>query len=313
MTRTPSSPTPPTHSPSPPPWSPPPQWNDLLRFALRYILLFILLLGITTAALRAVSTTEASHAFPPAITSIVFSLIGLGVLVIARKALIWLRQSPHLIPINPLDNVVNTDRCPIPIGAAPPSFRGLSRSLASATLCGVKPLSPLAMALLERYAEVPHWPASPTQNTSAHGTTTLLDHVLGVRANAMDLTIQYGISPVLAELAALGHDLGKLAAYRQNQYGQWTRISSFHDRLSASLIGSIREWDMLLPQDQADLTIAVAFHHRPHQCPLTASPRALSLLRLLREADRLATTLESAAPHKKVDVKQGVDRESDFR
>src|SRR5574337_89397 len=301
MPSTPSSPTPPTHTPSPPPWLPPSQWNDRLRFARRSILLFTVPLGITAATLRAVGTTDASHASLLAITSIVLSLLGFGVLIVARRTIIWLRHLPHVSPITPLDSVVNTDRRPLPTDAAPPSFSELSLPPASATRCGVMPLSPLAMELLDLYAAVPHWPASPTSHTSAHGTTTLLEHVLGVRANAMNLTIRYSIPPVLAELAALGHDLGKLAAYRQDQYGQWTRVSSHHDRLSASLITSLRGWDMLPPQDQADLTIAIAFHHRSDQCPLTASPRSLSLLRLVQEADRLATTQESAAPHKKVD------------
>lgn len=228
---------------------------------------------------------------------------GLGLLLIALITTLWFPRSPRPLPVTPLVRDVEAERRPTPTDAALAPLRRLPLFQAPAAVRGVTPLSPLAGALLECYAAVPYWPASATPHASAHGATTLLEHVLGVRVQAMALTIQYGLPAMLAELAALGHDLGKLAAYQQNRDGQWTRISAAHDQLSATLIASLREWELLDGDDQADLTMAIAFHHRPNKCPFTATPRAMALLRLLLEADRFATIRESTAPRKNADGK----------
>lgn len=239
--------------------------------------------------------SKAASADVRQLTSLAMAMAALaGVLLILKVARDWRADCRRTLPAHSFIGITDTHGAFFRLGATLPSLSRAPLAGAKNTLSlGPPPLSPLAQALLECYLAVPNWPALPTDaGGRAHGNATLLQHVLTVRERALALAQAHGLPPQLAELAALGHDLGKRVAYRREQ-GEWTRLVGTHDRLSGILLASLLEWTTLSSDDQADLTVAIAFHHRPDQRPHTASPRATSLLTLLREADGLATADES--------------------
>lgn len=156
----------------------------------------------------------------------------------------------------------------------------------------ISSLTPLATALLQRYGAAPTWPAA---SEGRHGETTLLEHVLSVRSEALRLAPLQQCPERLAELAALGHDLGKLVTCEPDGKAGWRRTSPHHASMSALLIATLPEWSQLSQDEQQDLTIAIALHHRPDPLPITASHQARMLLTLLRQADGLSSAREAGA------------------
>lgn len=160
--------------------------------------------------------------------------------------------------------------------------------------------SPLATALLEHYLACPAWPAEVVDPANAdpgpacHGEALLLDHVCAVSTRALDQASTHHIPPALAEQAALGHDLGKLATF-QYEDGRWVRLFRHHDRMSAMLLARIPEWQQLSPEDREDLRLAVRFHHAPGNLPPDARPRARALLQVLTLSDHAVSTREHVA------------------
>ncbi len=165
------------------------------------------------------------------------------------------------------------------------------------------PLGPLGRALLECYAAHPEWPAEIPGSASSEasappaGEILLLEHVLAVRARALAAVDPVRIPPPLAEAAALAHDLGKFLTFRF-EGDRWVRSTPDHPRMSALLLATLPEWPSLEPDEQEDLTLAVAFHHDPDAVPVAAGSRGRDLLALLQHADtnsRFAEHEEAAA------------------
>ncbi len=211
-------------------------------------------------------------------------------LLLIRVGSDWWTERPVSVPWSSPIGVLDRDGRVIPhaLPIAPLARLPLKRARRRLLPRDVAPLTPLAVAILERYAAYPQWPAA---STGRHGDRTLLEHVLAVRERALALAGQDGVPAPLAELAALGHDFGKLVTFAPAADG-WTRRAKSHARMSAVLLAQLPEWQALERADQADLTLAVAFHHDPNRLPSHASLRARSLLRLLREADGLTTRAE---------------------
>lgn len=224
-------------------------------------------------------------------------LVGAGLLVLAREGIRGLtarRPPPIASPIGVLDDHGTFIPRPLPT----PRLSRVARNTLTRLpwMRAITPLTPLASALLEMYGNTPEWPAA---SQGQHGDATLLQHVLGVRARALALAEQHGTAPALAELVALGHDLGKLVTLRPSldhsagPDANCGRLSPRHSRMSVLILGTLPEWPTLTQEDRDDLIIAIAFHHQPDQIPVSAGLRARTLLALLRHADGLATMRET--------------------
>ncbi len=230
-------------------------------------------------------------------------LIGAGLLVFGHEVA-GLFASRHVsLPVASLVGVLDDSGTFVPRPLSTPQLRTVSRKALTRLpwMREITPVTPLASAILEIYAGSPEWPAA---SEGQHGDVTLLHHALGVRARALALAGREGIPPALAELAALGHDLGKLTtlrtpleAPRAPSDGQGL-LSPRHSRMSVLILSTLPEWQALAQEDRDDLTIAIAFHHRPDQIPVNTGLRARALLGLLRQADGLTTMRETrrAAP-----------------
>lgn len=230
-------------------------------------------------------------------------LIGAGLLVLGYEVagVFAMRHVP--IPVASLVGVLDDRGTFVPRPLSTPPLRTVSHKALTRLpwMREVTPLTPLASAILEIYAGSPEWPAA---SEGQHGDVTLLQHARGVRSRALALAKQEGIPPALAELAALGHDLGKLVtlrtpleAPRAPSNGQGI-LSPRHSRMSVLVINTLPEWQTLPQEDRDDLIVAIAFHHRPDDIPVNTGLRARGLLGLLRQADGLTTMREArkAAP-----------------
>lgn len=160
----------------------------------------------------------------------------------------------------------------------------------------VKPMTRLAIAVLERYLAYPSWPAdvpAPDGTPSRHhGNVTLGEHVAAVRARALELAADVALPSTLVEQVALTHDLGKLVTF-QREADRWIRVLRHHDRMSSQLLTALPEWQALPADEREDLRIAVRFHHAPTRVPLDASPRALTLLAILAQAHKQTARWET--------------------
>lgn len=225
-------------------------------------------------------------------------LVGAGLLVLAHEGIRGLTARRSPVPIASPIGVLDDQGTFIPRPLPTPRLSRVSRNTLTHLpwMQAITPLTPLASALLEMYGSAPEWPAA---SKGQHGDATLLQHVLGVRARALALAEQDGTAPALAELVALGHDLGKLVTLRPSPDHSpgpdagWSRLSPRHSRMSVLIMGTLPEWQTFTQEDRDDLTIAIAFHHQPDQIPVSAGLRARALLALLRHADGLATMRET--------------------
>jgi hypothetical protein len=232
-------------------------------------------------------------------TELIVTMLGLLAIAGALAALLYyglrwaLSGPPASATGSPIGVIAQDDRF---VSLPPPAPQLAVISLRQLQRCQwyprISPLTPLATALLQRYAAAPHWPAA---SEGRHGETTLLDHALAVRSEALRLAPLQSCSERLAELAALGHDLGKLVTFEPDGQAGWRKTSPHHASMSALLIATLPEWSQLSQDEQQDLTIAIAMHHRPDSLPITASHQARMLLTLLRQADGLSSAREAGA------------------
>lgn len=230
---------------------------------------------------------------------LIVTMLGLLVAGAALVALLYvglpwvLRQPPLPAPASSIGVIAEDGRfVPLPPPTSQLAVVPLRRLQRLDWFRRITPLTPLATALLQRYAAAPTWPAA---SEGRHGETTLLDHALSVRSEALRLSPSQRCPEYLAELAALGHDLGKLATFEPDVKGGWRRTSPHHATMSALLIATLPEWARLSEDERQDLTTAIAMHHRPHLLPVTASHQARILLTLLRQADGLSSAREAGA------------------
>lgn len=223
-------------------------------------------------------------------------LIGAGLLVLGLEVSGLFATRRVSISVASLVGVLDDSGTFVPRPLSTPQLRTVSRKALTRLpwMREITPLTPLASAILEIYAGSPEWPAA---SEGQHGDVTLLQHTLGVRARALALAEREGIPRALAELAALGHDLGKLITLRVPSDGQGF-LSPRHSRMSVLVINTLPEWQTLTQEDRDDLIVAIAFHHQPNDIPVNTGLRARILLRLLRQADGLTTMRETrrAAP-----------------
>lgn len=225
-------------------------------------------------------------------------LIGTGLLVLGQEVSGLFATRRLSMPVASLVGVLDDKGTFVPRPLSTPQLRTVSRKALTRLpwMREITPLTPLASAILEIYAGSPEWPAA---SEGQHGNVTLLQHALGVRARALALAEREGIPPALAELAALGHDLGKLntlstplEAPRASSDGQGV-LSPRHSRMSVVMINTLPEWQTLTQEDRDDLILAIAFHHQPDDIPVNTRLRARTLLGLLRQADGLTTMHET--------------------
>jgi len=162
----------------------------------------------------------------------------------------------------------------------------------------VHPMSPLAVALLERYIAYPAWPADVPETNGKpsrhHGTASLAQHAVGVRQRCLELAVRANLPPALVEQVALAHDLGKLATFRP-EHDTWIRVFRHHDRMSSQILTALPGWQTLPPEEREDLRIAVRFHHNASAIPLDASNRARALLSILAQAHKQTALWETDA------------------
>lgn len=225
-------------------------------------------------------------------------LIGAGLLVLGHEVAGVFATRRVSISVASLVGVLDDSGTFVPRPLSTPQLRTVSRKALTRLpwMRELTPLTPLASAILEIYAGSPEWLAA---SEGQHGDVTLLHHALGVRARALALAEREGIPPALAELAALGHDLGKLItlrvpleATRAPSDGQGF-LSPRHSRMSVLVINTLPEWQTLTQEDRDDLIVAIAFHHQPDDIPVNTGLRARTLLGLLRQADGLTTMRET--------------------
>lgn len=90
---------------------------------------------------------------------------------------------------------------------------------------------------------------------------------------------------LIAETAALFHDIGRFPQYRQYRTFR-DSISVNHGRLGADVLRQEHVLDHLLEEEQASIINAVQFHNA-FAIPQLESQEHLRLLRMVRDADKL--------------------------
>jgi hypothetical protein len=168
-----------------------------------------------------------------------------------------------------------------PARTIPPAVAGLSFA------------TPLARALIEHYLASPGCPAEIGSGPSPrHGEATLLDHVLGVRAQALVVADDFTLPAPLAEQVALGHDLGKLATFHQTD-GHWVRVIRHHDRMSSLLLTALPEWQALPADVREEIRRAVRFHGQdPTGLPPGTTERTKRLVGLISHVHKKTSRRE---------------------
>jgi hypothetical protein len=92
----------------------------------------------------------------------------------------------------------------------------------------------------------------------------------------------------LAKAVGLGHDIGKLLAYKKTAEG-WQITSKRHDRMSGEIVRHLPEFQRLKEDDRRTLSRVLSYAHAK-KLPRTLSTEARELIQTLKVADGLTTS-----------------------
>jgi putative nucleotidyltransferase with HDIG domain len=114
------------------------------------------------------------------------------------------------------------------------------------------------------------------------------EHTLRVCENAVLISRGVGIdrnASLLAETAALFHDIGRFRQYREYRTFR-DSISVNHGLLGATILREEKVLDRL-PSDEQDLILKTVSYHNAFSIPRIDDERTIYVLKLVRDADKL--------------------------
>lgn len=158
----------------------------------------------------------------------------------------------------------------------------------------VTPIEKLQIALYELLEAHPDTPASIGHH---HADASLKDHSIELSKAVVSYMKERGWDEPLARVAGLGHDLDKLLAYQEKKPGEWVKRkdATHHNTYSAYLVAQQPEFELLPPEDQFALTMALRYYHHPKLLPVNAGERVERLISAIRHADGVVIQSEKSA------------------
>lgn len=142
------------------------------------------------------------------------------------------------------------------------------------------PIEELELALLQTLYAHKDYPADPAGHHSQVG---MYDHSIRVMQRMKESS-----DHPLAKAVGLGHDIGKLLAYKKTAEG-WQITSKRHDRMSGEIVRHLPEFQRLKEDDRRTLSRVLSYAHAK-KLPRTLSTEARELIQTLKVADGLTTS-----------------------
>lgn len=142
------------------------------------------------------------------------------------------------------------------------------------------PIERLELALLQTLYAHKDYPADPAGH---HSNVGMYDHSIRVMQRMKEAS-----DHPLAKVIGLGHDIGKLLAYKKTSDG-WKITNKRHDRMSGEVVRHLPEFQSLAENDRRTLSRVLSYAHSK-RLPRTLSGEARELIQTLKVADGLTTS-----------------------